>query len=135
MKKQMMFPEDACMLVHSALRKVCYSPATSAAYNVIHLINVKPRALDPWVLFGLCVADAINKSEGEIDGDDLKSIAAELNDTWFEVREKREKKGLPADSGNGVTSLYALTGIFRLFSEKDWESIAEFITFDDDDKV
>ncbi len=61
-KRETLQVEDACMLMHTAMRKICDSKITSCMYNLVHLIcaaNLN-EDLDVWLIFGGEVAANIN---------------------------------------------------------------------------
>lgn len=62
-KKQLMTGSDACVCMHTALRKLCDSRITSAAYNFIHILCDMDELgdLNPWLVLGEFVAEEINK--------------------------------------------------------------------------
>lgn len=124
--------EDACRMMHTALRKACDSKATSIAYNVISIVcalAIKPRSLDPWLVLGELVADAVN-AENDKDvkftAQGLKECVARLDDEWWKRNKKRKERDRPSPD-NAQPSLYALVSVFRTFDASDYNGMAAFL--------
>ena|SRR5271170_3745045 len=114
---------DACMLMHTALRKCCDSKITSSVYNMVHLVDVKPDKFNPWGFYGRLVADRLNKGE-EPEGA-LKAAHTELEDKFLDFWCEPSKEGdKPA---HARTWLYALSCAMHCFSKRDWEGMAAFL--------
>ena len=64
---------DACVFMHTALRKCCDSKATSAAYNLVHVIGHLnlPEALNPWV-----ASSAFSKIRKSLERSSTRNCAA-----------------------------------------------------------
>lgn len=123
--------EDACILMHTALRKCCDSRASANAYNVIHLIcalHVEPRALDPWLVFGENVAGVVNGWKNPLTGPRLKECADALEDAWVDrVRLHRGEQRQNAEPEHARNALYALLCAFRMFDAADWTGMATYL--------
>ena len=120
---------DACMAMHTALRKLADSPTSSNAYQVISMVcdlKVTPRALHPWLLFGRLVA-----AESKPDGRALRRIGLSLEEThwhvcesWAKSKNGRDPRGV-RDAGH--QALWALHCAFRLLTEDDWVAMAGYL--------
>ena len=120
---------DACMAMHTALRKLADSPTSSNAYQVISMVSeltITPRALHPWLFFGGLVAAEVRK-----DGKVLRRIALDLDEThwhacesWAKARLSRDKRDV---RGASHQALWGLLCAFRLLTEIDWEAMSGFL--------
>lgn len=132
-KREPITREDACMMMHTALRKCCDSKPTSVMYNAIHLIcalEIKPRNLDPWLVFGELVAEIVNTSRTRIVGGDVKDAANKLDDAWWERNKKRKERDRPSPD-NAQPSMYMMTSVFRMFDANDWDGMAAYLNPED----
>lgn len=116
---------DVCVAIHTALRKVCGSKITSAAYNLIHLIVTPPRLekLNPWTLLGKSVADRM--ADGTDPAQALRLAVGGLGDAYYEALDTMPS--LSADRGNTVAQLHALTCTFQCFTDDDYECAAAYL--------
>jgi hypothetical protein len=129
--KQKITGTDACVMMHTALRKCCDSSVTSAMYNVIHIIDI-PEPINPWIMLGNLVAAHIDepagrKSSGRSRGEAaLRKAASELDKEFYDqvAKMKREEIVVPS---NAAPSMYTLTCLFRLFSEEDWAGMGAYL--------
>jgi hypothetical protein len=114
----------ACMAMHTALRKRCDSKITSAAYNIIHLIDVKPVRFNAWKILGNLVAKRLNQGDKPLVA--LKSSHAELEAAFFTViRQATDKtERIPAEARS---SMYALSCTMACFEKKDWEGMSAYL--------
>ncbi len=130
---------DACLLMHTALRKCCDSSATSALYNLVHLCKVQPNKFSPWLFFGnLVVEHLANKSapsrkagrHGKPVLYALKKAHQELPDRFFsEVLDIAKEAGtVPFEAERW---LYALKCTMDLFNDDDWERMGAFLSEED----
>jgi hypothetical protein len=124
-KKHTLEADDACGLMHTALRKCCDSKITSAAYHLIQMIHVRPEIWDPWILLGKIVAKRINES-GNKPLEALKVAAGHLNEAWLDICDKERTAGREPPSG-ARNALYALTCILELFSEEDLVGMSSYL--------
>lgn len=108
--------QDVCVCMHTALRKICSSKITSAAYNLIHLIkNIQPPELDPWVMFGELVAKELRSNKTE-PYKAIETAVSCLEDTWFDA----QQKATPAFMcGDARTWMYTLLCTLRCFETID----------------
>lgn len=130
---------DACVMMHTALRKCCDSKITSAAYNVIHLLcemDFKPHKFSPWRMYGTLVAERLKappSNPGLPKGLKLtrgasicKRAVADLDDRFVAVlREAKEKREVIPD--NCRSALYALLCVLECFDDKDWIGMAAYL--------
>ena len=126
-KREKLEGNDACMLMHTALRKLCDSKITSAAYNLVYLVDVEPHKFDPWRFFGQLVADHLNERVAHTPANAVKLAIEELDDAYWgnvtgPARERRET--IPDDA---QTWLHALSCTLQCFDAKDVESMAGFL--------
>lgn len=123
--------EDACILMHTALRKCCDSRASANAYNVIHLIcalRVEPRGLDPWLVLGENVAGVVNGWKSPLTGPHLKECTEALEDLWHErMRQHRGEQRQASEPEHARNALYALLCAFRMFDASDWAGMATYL--------
>ena len=124
-KKRALEAEDACGLMHTALRKCCDSKITSAAYHLIQMISIKPELWDPWRLLGKIVARRMNES-GNTPFDALKIAVGHLDEAWDDIWEKEHNASREPPSG-ARNALYALTCILDLFSEEDLRGMSSYL--------
>lgn len=120
--------DDACLLFHTALRKAVDSPASSAAYSLIHIIcrlKVYPKKLHPWRVFGEVIA-----AIPQVDKNSLEISIKRLADEWYK-RAKAWRDAAPMidrkPSDDIHSMLYGLTSTLRLLSAQDLEGIAFFM--------
>ena len=119
---------DACVMMHTALRKVCDSKITSSVYNMIHLIDVKPERFDTWRLLGQLVADRLAKGEKPVEA--LRRAHRELENALHE-RVVAARRGTEEAPSNATTWLYALSCAMHCFSKEDWEGMASYLGDDE----
>jgi hypothetical protein len=124
---------DACVCMHTALRKACDSKITSAVYNLVHLVDVEPAKYDPWRFLGQLVADRLNEGEKPVEA--LKNAHAELEDKFLALvlpeswnkshaRERSRNDEPPAEAR---TWMYALSCAMHCFSKNDWNGMAAYL--------
>ena len=121
---------DVCVAIHTAMRKYCDTPITTAAYNLIHLIcEAKLKAKhSPWRLFGDSIAEHLNHNP-EVDVANIaKRAANSLDDLYFKhIAAPRRKEGKDAFPKGVRHWLYALQGTLRCFDESDWAGAVEYL--------
>ncbi len=123
---------DVCGMMHTALRKIADSHATSAAYNLVHLIcetRFSPRKFDPWRVYGDLVAKSIDEctARGEklVNPYIMCKLAAEaLPDAVFRLEDRKQDEKMPS---NARCAMYALQSVFRCFDEEDWTAMASYL--------
>lgn len=118
---------DACIAMHTALRKCCDGPATSAAYNLIHLFGglSYDEAVCPWRHYGEEVAALVNRG---VACDRACFEAADmLTHSWHEKVSKPRKDAGQRIDDNAVTACHALKASFRLFDDADWRGMASYL--------
>ncbi len=133
-KREPLEGNDACIAMHTALRKCCDSPITSAAYNLVHLVcgmDFGSDEQDPWRIYGRLVADSINgvyeRKEKLLNPYiPCKLNIEKLEDAFHElqVRLRKNDARLP---DNAREALYALTGVFKCFDTEDWQGMASYL--------
>lgn len=123
---------DVCVAIHSALRKVCDSKITSAAYNLIQLIETPPQLekLNPWILLGKSVADHL--ADGIDPAKALRLAVGGLGDTYYEALDTMSSRR--DDRGNTGDQLRALTCTFQCFTNDDYECAAAYL-YDDEEEA
>ncbi len=89
--------------LHTALRKLCDSPATSAAWNLIYLAD------DAW------------KHYLDLAAKNLKGMTAD--DAWHGLRKAAEE--MEYHGKHGYAALYC---IFKCFDENDWEGFSGYLS-------
>lgn len=116
---------DVCNFTHTALRKQCDSKITSAAYNLIHLIDVKPSRFDAWLFYGGLVAEKLRAGMAPVLA--VRQAAETLDDMFFArvIRPAREKDERLPD--HAQTIMHALYCTFACFSAGDWEGMAAYL--------
>lgn len=125
---------DACMLMHTALRKLCDSHITSALYNFIHMLEVKPAELDPWRIYGQLVADRI--TAGSRPDHAVTDAMEKFEDKMEEARKTWRDSGtagrreIPSEIHH---SFYTLFCIFRCFEKSDWAAMSGFLLEENED--
>jgi hypothetical protein len=116
---------DVCSLMHTALRKCCDSKITSAAYNLVHTIDIKPEMWDPWRLLGKIVARRMNES-GNKPVEALKIGIEHLDDQWQEIAAREwEAHREPPDNARSTMSVLAC--ILKCFDESDLEGMVSYL--------
>lgn len=133
-------------MIHTALRKMCDSKATTAAYNFIHLIGrviSLPEEFDPWRFFGDAAAMHINSGM-----DPEKAITILLNtetrlcledrfrDHLTKHRQKVTKSdgNVAAEPSYATTTLNTLSSIFELFTKEDIKAMSHYLYEVEDDE-
>jgi hypothetical protein len=119
--------EDACMLMHTALRKCCDSKITSAAYNLIHLIK-DTSEWSAWRMLGELVAEYVD--EGEKPTFALTRAIEHLGGVFYERCAAAKQKDEDVPDG-ARTWLYALLRILECFNEQDVEGMAYYLGEDE----
>lgn len=116
---------DACCMMHTALRKCCDSTITSAVYNMIHLVDVKPTKFCPWHLFGELVADQIVAGYSPVDA--IHNAYSKWKDKFDDIymAAKNKSEPVPDNVFNWFYSLYCSMGCF---SESDWIGMSSFLS-------
>ena len=94
--------DDLGECIHTALRKCCDSPATSAAWNVIYLTD------EGW---GHYLDVAFQNLKGATE-----------DNAWQRLRSAAEAMDFMGNHGRS-----ALYSIFRCFTEDDWKGFASFL--------
>ena len=118
---------NACISMHTALRKVCDSHITSAAYNFITLIDVKPIALDPWRIFGRLVAQKIVQDPKRLPTLILQEAHRELEDELHRVVDSHLK--INSTQPKNLTLIFnTLNCIFKCFTQADWDCMAAYLS-------
>jgi hypothetical protein len=121
---------DVCVAVHTAMRKLCDSKITSAAYNLIHLIcAAKLKAKhSPWRLFGAVLAEHLNH-DPKVDAANIaKRAANSLDDLYYErIAEPRRKEGKDAYPEGTRNWLHALQCTLQCFDEDDWAAAVAYL--------
>lgn len=123
-------PVDACMVMHTALRKCCDSKITSAVYNLVHLIcamNIKPEQLDPWRLLGELVVEQMTNDGAPAVA--LRRAAKKLTDRYMDRYCEARDKGLALPSEQ-LCAMHALACSLACFDDKDWAGMAEYLSED-----
>lgn len=125
---------DVCVMVHTALRKCCDSPITSAAYNLIHLIcgmTFEPDEFDPWRLYGKVVAESITPTTSDAQlGLLCKHGVERLEEAFRQLEEKRRNSsssGRESAPSNAREALNTLVRVFRCFDRNDWDAMASYL--------
>lgn len=115
---------DACVMMHTALRKCCDSHITTAAYNLIHLLDVKPAEVDPWRVFGDSVA--YSRNLGMKASDVIQTNIVEFERTFEVAKTKHERAGqtVPREAERAFWALYS---ILRCFHEGDIQGMGEYL--------
>jgi hypothetical protein len=123
-KKQEMTGSDACLMMHTALRKCCDSKITSCVYNLVHLIDVKPAKFDPWRFFGEQVAYRVN---AKIPPKQVVEYVYErYRDSFMELLEKAERAG-DRPPREAMTWMLALDCALACFTKDDWAEMVEYL--------
>lgn len=123
---------DVCMMLHTALRKICDSPPTTSVYNLVHLIcafNFTPRKFDPWRYYGEQVALLIN--EGADPNEAVRRAHGRIDDFLTNLSEAKQKGETIPD--NAQTAAYTLKSALRCFSKDDWLGMAAYLHEEDED--
>jgi hypothetical protein len=114
---------DACVLMHTALRKACDSKITSAAYNLIHTIHIEPEKWDPWRMLGALVAKELNAGKKPVPA--LESAIARLDNVFMDqVVAYRDKEMVPDDARS---MMYALKCTLECFAASDVRGMASYL--------
>jgi len=121
---------DVCVAIHTAMRKLCDSKITSAAYNLIHLIcqaNLKAK-YSPWRLYGDLLAEHLNKNP-EVDIANIAMRAANsLDDKYYErIVVPRREKGKESYPDGVRNWLHALQCTLQCFNEGDWAATVAYL--------
>lgn len=125
MGKEKIEGQDACVMMHTALRKCCDSKITTAAYNLIHIIDVEPASLNAWRILGDLVAEDVNKG---MRGRAALERAAEKLDRVFHDEYARARDGDGArPPENAKSTMWALLSTLRCFDENDLEGMAAYL--------
>lgn len=128
-----MVGSDACVCMHTALRKRADSSITSAAYNLIHVIcdtGIKPTKFDPWRLYGDLVAGHINdpKTSDQTEVHACQLAHGALERVWSDIVMEHRKKEHPSPIPNiARPCMYALYTTMKCFDQDDWEAMAEYL--------
>jgi hypothetical protein len=124
-KKVELDGSDACVLMHTALRKLCDSKITSAVYNLVHLIcDYEPEHFSPWRLLGELVA--FNMRRGASPEDALRAAHRVLGDAMNERIVKRREAG-EEPASEVRQALSALEYTMACFSDEDWAGMAGYL--------
>lgn len=123
-KKEPLEGFDVCMYLHTALRKSCDSSITSAAYNLIHMIDFQPRKFDPWWAYGNIVARLIQNKKKPLEA---AKAAVELLDREFcDVRNKARDAGEGFPDGC-MQAMHALKCTLECFDANDWAGFVSYL--------
>lgn len=127
-QKVEMSAEDACVCMHTALRKCCDSKITSAAYNLIHVLcnlNIQPKRYDPWHILGKLVAEKVNSTPPAPPAAALRNVirSGALTDALYEEKRKDEKT-FPIDA---TSAMWALQCTLQCFAEEDINGMAAYL--------
>ncbi len=107
--------EDMGCNLHTALRKCCDSPITSAAWNIVH---VMPQ--EAWRSFLAAMV-------GSKTGADLKIRFH----AWYEGTAQDVESSLSkADRHNDRSIAVTFRCILRVFDDDDWDGMAGFLEMD-----
>lgn len=135
MRKEMS-GSDACLMMHTALRKCCDSKITSCLYNLVHLVDVRPEKFDPWKIYGLIVADLVNARLPPKDS--VKMARERLRERFNSVMEHAERDrrdraiaretSIPVEAPREATTwMFAIDCALACFTEPDWEAMSEYL--------
>lgn len=124
--------------VHTAMRKLCDSPSTSAAYNLVHVLD--DRA---WTTFCRLVLYALHQglTFPERLGADGRRLVEAM--TWYGGRELRvgrswkEMKNVlpsaavpPFEDSTHEVAFESLIHVMLLFDDSDWENALFYLSED-----
>lgn len=123
-KKEPMTGNDACMLMHTAMRKCCDSHITSLLYNAVHLCDVKPQEQSPWSFFGKLVAGHV--ASGVKPSPAIKQAAAELRDRFDDHLRALKDQGEKVNE-DARTWCMVLVCSMKCFKELDFVAMAGFL--------
>lgn len=124
---------EACSLIHTALRKCCDSKITSAAYNVIRMIET-PRRLDgvnPWRLLGTAVAKRLDEGAKPVVA--LRAAIDHLDDDYYDELEKMPYSEREGARSKTIDQLHALQCTFQCFSKDDLVGASWFLKEHEDE--
>jgi len=121
-KREPMTGSDACVCMHTALRKCCDSKITSCVYNLVHLVDVEPERFDPWRFLGQLVAARVNK--GQKPEDALMDAHVEFEDKFLDSLDGDKHGGLPREA---TAWMYALSCAMHCFSTRDFQGMAAYL--------
>jgi len=114
---------DACSFMHTALRKCCDSPATSAVYNLVWFMTPMREEFNPWIVFGELVAQHIQQINtlGA-----LKLSISNLSPTYDNliIDAKRRQEKTPERCEQ---ALYALEGMLLCMDDQDLERMGSYL--------
>lgn len=135
-KKQQKHPQkleasDACMLMHTALRKVCDSPITSATYNLIHLLSALPKEdvpvrFDPWLIFGALVVEQLPRGSRSFAA---REAISKFSDRFEEVCDRARADGhrVTETAPRARIAFFALNSMLSCFDSGDIEGLAAYL--------
>lgn len=124
---------EACALIHTALRKCCDSKITSAAYNVIRMIET-PRHLDrvnPWRLLGKAVAKRLDEDAKPVVA--LRAAVDHLLDDYYDELDKMPYSEREGARNKTIDQLHALQCTFQCFSKDDLVGASWFLKEHEDE--
>lgn len=104
-------PDDVTLLAHVGLRKCCDSHVTSAAWNLLHIVEGDDRA---WLIARMVAGLEDAQKHALADG----------------VLETAFKRALTLDNADWPVVGYlrrALVCVFRAFDEHDWSGMTAFM--------
>ncbi len=127
---------DACLMMHTALRKCCDSKITSCLYNLVHLVDIRPEKFDPWRIYGGIVADLVNARLPPKVA--VKTAHERLRERFNSVMEHAERDrqarsiaretSLPVEAPREATTwMFAIDCALACFADSDWEAMAEYL--------
>lgn len=116
---------DACIIMHTALRKCCDSKITSAAYHLIQLINIEPPEQNAWRILGNMVAKMINMGLEPLVA--LRRAVRHLNDEFCREVVKPANQGGPKEVENARATMHALQCTLECFDETDLQGMAGYL--------
>ncbi len=126
MKKNDIEGIDACVCMHTALRKCCDSKITSAAYNLIHIIDIRPEKFDAWRILGNLVAEGMNRSDVNWSGSvALASAVEKLLDEFhgFMLRPVTRAKNFLKTLGQPCMHFTVSYSVLTMQISKEWQPI------------
>lgn len=112
-------PSDLGMALHTALRKACDSKATSAAWNLIEILN------EPWSIY----LDLLLKELKEAKRPSLSDLREFTLDLWHPFGEidqiVRDDRGSAARKDRRLIT--ALGCVFEMFDDVDWHGYGSYL--------
>lgn len=120
---------EACVRMHTALRKICDSKITSAAYNLVHLIaDRQPAEVNGWRIFGNLVAGNLERNLDPPAA--VRAALGALDGAYEEAvgRWRAPEKGASRVEGDHArVALLALRCTFQCFDDADLHGVAGYL--------